>query len=432
MLANLRFAARRVFTQTLAIKAVTCLALLLCMAWFGRLHFYRDPGSVFFDKDRAYETDYSAHRRVESQQFIDAYVNGTKSYINGTSQFVNNESGPNKTLCVALSSVKRQTQYLQTTIGTLLHGLTARERADLHVSVLIAETDPTRHPSWHEGWIRRAVDDFYTYQVNATKKAHLQKLEEAGEYSEKGMFDYAYALQRCYDTGAPYVGMFEDDIIMARGWLVRTLLGLQHISDLEDDDKSWLFMRLFNQERSTGWASHDIGGNHEHWIIVGVGIGITASVLLARRRWLLARQYVDIETLLVTVVILVPGLVILFYQSGKASLLPPSPGVFNEPFGCCSQAMVFPRAQVPLMLETMRAKRKGQVDLLLDEIAIRNNLEQYALYPVQAQHIGIESARKTAKTEAQAIWSMAFEDLDPGRLEREQLEMVQKYYGWEE
>lgn len=113
MLTNLTFTARRVFTPTLLFKAAACLALLLCMAWFGRLHFYRDPGSVFFDKDRAYETHYSAHRRVEAQQFIDAYVNGTKSYVNGTSQFANNDSGSNKSLCVALSSVKRQTQYLE-------------------------------------------------------------------------------------------------------------------------------------------------------------------------------------------------------------------------------------------------------------------------------------------------------------------------------
>ncbi|KAJ3461093.1 hypothetical protein MRS44_011960 [Fusarium solani] len=370
---------------TLAFKAATCFAFLLCMVCFGRLHFYRDPGSVFFDKERAYETHYSAHRRVEAQQ---------------------------------------------TTLGTLLHGLTAQERADLHISVLIAETDPTRHSSWHEEWIRRAADDVHTYQVNVTEKAHLQHLEEVGHYSEKGVFDYTYALQRCYHTGAPYIGMFEDDIVLARGWLVRTLLGLRQISGPDGERKSWLFMRLFNQERSTGWASRDIGGNNEHWIIMGIGIGISASVLLARRRWWLARKYLDLETLLVTVVILIPGLVILFYQSGKASLLPPSPGVFNEPFGCCSQAMVFPRVQVPLLVESLRAKREGQVDLLLDEIASNNNLERYALYPVQAQHIGIDSARKTVKGEAQAIWSMAFEDLDPGMLEQDHREMVEKYYGW--
>lgn len=152
MLINSAFTARRVLglaTPTLVVKAAACLGLLLCMAWFGRLHFYRDPGSVFFDKDRAYETHYSAHRRVEAQQFIDAYVNGTKSYVNGTSKFASNDPETNKTLCVALSSVKRQTQYLQTTIGTPLHGLTARERADLHVSVLVAETDPSRYLSWH-------------------------------------------------------------------------------------------------------------------------------------------------------------------------------------------------------------------------------------------------------------------------------------------
>lgn len=93
---------------TLAFKAATCFAFLLCMVCFGRLHFYRDPGSVFFDKERAYETHYSAHRRVEAQQVIDSYTNDKNT-------FPSNRSGTNKSFCVALSSVKRQTQYLQVT-----------------------------------------------------------------------------------------------------------------------------------------------------------------------------------------------------------------------------------------------------------------------------------------------------------------------------
>lgn len=41
---------------------------------------------------------------------------------------------------------------------------------------------------------------------------------------------------------------------------------------------------------------------------------------------------------------------------------------------------------------------------------------------------GLESARKTPKAEAQAIWSMAFENLDPIVLEREHSRLVEEYY----
>jgi hypothetical protein len=329
------------------------------------------------------------------------------------------------------------------TVGSLLHGLTKQERDDLHISVLIAEPDPTRHPNWNETWLRLAVDDVFTYDLDDTTMAHLRQLQKTQSYLEKGVFDYTYALQRCYDTGALYIGMFEDDIILADGWFIRTLRGLAGIPGSTQD---WLFMRLFNQERSTGWGSREIGGNHEHWIILGVGMGISALVLLAHRRWRASRRYLDLETLFVVVFILVPGLVILLYQSGKASLFPPSPGVFNEPFGCCSQAMIFPRVQVPPLITYLRGKKKGQVDLMLNDVATENGLDRYALYPVQAQHIGelllrplrdwlltalgIESARKTTKNEAQAIWSMAFEDLDAKALKKEHQKMVSQYQLW--
>ncbi|KIL89040.1 hypothetical protein FAVG1_07434 [Fusarium avenaceum] len=401
--------------RSLFLKASTCIAFLLCLSWYGKTHFYRDPGSVFFDKTRAYETHYSNNRKVEAQQVIDSYIKE------------NPATDQNKSLCIGLSSVTRQMQYLPMTVGSLLHGLTKQERDDLHISVLIAEPDPTRHPNWNETWLRQAVDDVFTYDLDDKTMAHLRQLQKSQSYLEKGVFDYTYALQRCYDTGALYIGMFEDDIILADGWFIRTLRGLAGIPGSTQD---WLFMRLFNQERSTGWGSREIGGNHEHWIILGVGMGISAFVLSIHKRWRASRRYLDLETLFVVVFILVPGLVILLYQSGKASLFPPSPGVFNEPFGCCSQAMIFPRVQVPPLITYLRGKKKGQVDLMLNDVATENGLDRYALYPVQAQHIGIESARKTTKDEAQAIWSMAFEDLDAKVLKKEHQKMVSQYQLW--
>ena len=255
---------------------------------------------------------------------------------------------------------------------------------------MIAETHPDVHPSWHQDWIREAVDDFYTYNTSDMEKDRLRVLEETGAYAEKGVYDYMHALRRCYDTGARYIGMFEDDILLADGWMVRTLQSLSQIPTVDDDDgeRPWLFMRLFNQERSTGWASRRVGDNNEAWIILGIALGVAMPAFLARRRWCFARAYIDVETVCVVVLILNPALVVLFFQSVKASLLPPRPGVFDEPFGCCSQAMVFPRTQVPLLLDFLGEQRKGQIDLMLDQLAQEAGLTRYAAYPVQAQHIG--------------------------------------------
>lgn len=239
-----------------------------------------------------------------------------------------------------------------------------------------------------------------------------------------------HSLRRCYETtGAPYIGMFEDDILLADGWLVRTLQHLSQIPAVDDEERPWLFMRLFNQERSTGWASHEIGGNNEAWIILGIALGITIPAFLARKFFHLPRKYLDPETILITALLLNPALVILFFQSGKASMLPPTPGVSAEPFGCCSQAMIFPRSRIPTLLYFLEEARQGQVDLLLDNLAQQKRLTRWASYPVQAQHIGLESSRMTEGDEAQAIWSMAFESSDPATLGREHAQMVEEYYG---
>lgn len=257
----------------------------------------------------------------------------------------------------------------------------------------------------------------------------VRNWEESGNFREKGVFDYNQALQRCYDTGAPYVGIFEDDILLADGWFVRTLRGLQDIMSSGQDETSWLFMRIFNQERSTGWASREIGGNNEIFIIIGIAFGFLLPITLARWKWRSVRQYLDWETISVLVFMLNPAMVILFFQCGKASMLPPSPGVAAEGFGCCSQAMIFPREQAPALMDYLKWMKRGQVDLLLKHYAKEEQLLRYNLYPVQAQHIGMDSARKTIKSEAAAIWSMAYEDLDARRLQREHQDMVSEYYG---
>nr|POE54937.1 hypothetical protein CFP56_64610 [Quercus suber] len=325
---------------------------------------------------------YSLHRKEEAQDFIDAY--GRKEV--GDDQRISNG---NASLCVAFPSVKRaHSRYLEIAVASLLQGLTSEERQDLHLTILVAETEPSNHPNWRQAWMEHAVDDIVTYNVSAEEMQRLQQWERQGDYLEKGVYDYVYALQLCYEMGSPYIGIFEDDTIVADGWLVRTLQSLRKLSVPKNQDNSWLYMRLFNQERSTGWQSRHIGGNHEYWIIGGLASVVSVAAMLARRRWRLARTYFDVDTVAVLVVIVIPALVILFFQSGKASVLPPWPGVYNEPFGCCTQAMVFPRVQVPLLAEYLQKQKEGQLDILLNNLARETGLIRYAMYPVQVQHVG--------------------------------------------
>jgi hypothetical protein len=49
---------------------IVTLTLLFFFVLYGQNHFYRDPGSIFYDARRAYERHYSLHREREALQYI--------------------------------------------------------------------------------------------------------------------------------------------------------------------------------------------------------------------------------------------------------------------------------------------------------------------------------------------------------------------------
>ncbi|OJD14587.1 hypothetical protein AJ78_05074 [Emergomyces pasteurianus Ep9510] len=409
------------------------LFVLSLFIYYGKTHFYRDPGSIFYDPGRAFERTYSLHRESEAKEYIRTVAGRNET----GSTF---KAGEKPVICGVFSTVKRKgVQYVETAIASMVYGLTPAERADLHLGVLFAHANTTAHPSLKLEWLHRAVDFTFTYKDNMPEETFLklQTLEETANFQEKGVFDYTYALKQCYAKKTPYIAMFEDDTLFADGWLVRSLIALREIeSAAADVMKPWLYMRLFNQERSTGWAHRNIGGNNEPWIILGIAAAILAPAFLVRR-WLQLRRSSSsssrdcaayLGAIYAIVLFTVPCFVILFFQAGKASMLPPSPGVFRELFGCCSQAMIFPSERVPGLIEFLERKERGQVDLLLKDLAIAEGFDTYALYPVQVQHIGSSSVRGTSRQEAQAVWSMAFENLNADSLHKEHLEMVSQYY----
>ena len=275
-----------------------------------------------------------------------------------------------------------------------MEGLTEVERSALYLASFFTNSDPAIHPTWNTPWLASLLDEAYTYNVSDERLEELKRYETVGAVKPKGVFDYTYALQHCYEQGAEWVALFEGDVIFASGWFARMLDGLRQIEEvLRLRTSDWIFMRLFNQERSTGWSNRYVGGNNEHWISLGIDLVALPLLFIARRKSPGARRHLDNWTLAVLCFLAIPSMVVLFFKAGKASMLPPSPGVRIEPFGCCSQAMVFSRDQVPPTIQYLRERVEGQVDLMLNDRSRATGLARIALYPVQVQHIGKSTTR---------------------------------------
>jgi hypothetical protein len=57
-------------------------------------------------------------------------------------------------------------------------------------------------------------------------------------------------------------------------------------------------------------------------------------------------------------------------------------------YGCCSQALLFRRYQVPLLLDFFKRKGEGPRDSLIEDYADELGLSRWALAPSVFQHIG--------------------------------------------
>lgn len=136
------------------------------------------------------------------------------------------------------------------------------------------------------------------YNIPPEEIMELERLEDQQDFSTKAVYDYTYALKRCYDTRASWIVIFEDDIMLAEGWFVKTLQGIADIQRLfAASSRDWLFLRLFNQERSTGWASLTPGQNHEALISILIIIPTVSALLMLRHRSACFRRHLDNATL---------------------------------------------------------------------------------------------------------------------------------------
>ncbi|KAA8649346.1 uncharacterized protein ATNIH1004_005247 [Aspergillus tanneri] len=325
-------------------------------------------------------------------------------------------------VCFFVTVRRELDDYFDPSIGSLLEGLDPRERRALYLNVLFADTDPTRHPSWGQNWVDRLTDTSSSYNVSGEQLAHLQAIEKDKDFHEKGVYDYIYALRACQVTNAPYIAIFEDDIILAEGWMTKTLKALADINHIVQNKTSWIYLRLFYTETALSWTSSDFAYRNMP-LIFGLMMLLTIGCLLVLRRFPICHSYLDYPTVFVISLVCVPAFTALVYMMGKYNIMPLRGVVEMNTNGCCTQALVFPRAQVDDLVRYLEEKR-GQTDLLIEEYAEQTGLTRYALAPPQLQHVGLKSSRGNADIHTQSTWAFWFEDNDPITLKREHEDLL--------
>jgi hypothetical protein len=426
------------FLRTLVTKAAARALLVTLLVFFLAFQYckyrlWRDPHSGFFNSDHVYDFDYSDARKEEAEKFIQG--------ANETSSAPFRHARNDPVVCAAYATVKRpELQYLTNSVGSMLYGLSGQERGALYLYLLFADTDPTRHPEWNAPWISNIVDRAGTYNMSEREFTRIQEMEKDRNFYVKGMFDYVYILEECMNTTAQYIAIFEDDIMFADGWMARLAKALAQLkletpssASFDADPKgSWLYLRLFHTETSLMWEKDDALYAYMP-LVFAFAIASTYFVLSGLRSKSIAlRPHLDTGSIAVLCLVTVPLFTALVYMMGKWTLLNPQGPTKLNKHGCCTQALVFPRQQIPPMIEWMRMKKHGQTDSMIEEYADINGLDRYALFPQAVQHVGLQSSRDNLAINSKSTWAFYFEANDPVKLNKEHGTSIKQGLPWAE
>ncbi|EME77406.1 uncharacterized protein MYCFIDRAFT_191517 [Pseudocercospora fijiensis CIRAD86] len=371
----------------------------------------RDPTSLFFDPDLGFERLYTAQREAEAHAFIDKW-NAMRPY---------EAKSANQSICIGIPTAQRaNASYFETTVGSILAGLSPEERSELYVLPFIAHLDPQKHPAYQTSWLHGATDDVLIYNLERKERnyvAHLEKSEK--NHHKKSLIDYKYILNACHEVGTPFILIVEDDVLAAAGWYAHLKAAL--ITKVRrSTTESSLYLRLFYTEKNFGW-------NKEHWlsylVYSTVVEGLVAGLLVGLRRRSRTRRLLTPTFCIAILILCIPLLILLFFATGRLTLFPLSHGLQPmDKYGCCSQALLYPRDQVPGLIDRFEQELSGiklrkAVDALIETYADEMGLKRWAAIPSPFQHIGtrsgkqikVEKSTKWGRTSAERIWNLEFE-----------------------
>lgn len=355
------------------LKAFLVFAAVYCIAvQYFRVVSAPDPSSLFFKIRIGYERRYTSVRINEATEFI----------AKSQSSNLELKASTDPSICLAIPTVQRNgIMYFDLLVGSLLDGLSNEEQTDIIVLPFIANIDPHAHHAYNQTWLHTLTDTVFTYEnVSLIDKARMRSQESPDGHKNKALFDYSYMLRRCLETNAPYISMLEDDVIAADGWYRRTKAAVQEMENMAEY-RSSLYLRLFYNTRIQGW-------NSESWPLylfcsVAFEILLVSFLRLVRRVNKAASRFLTLRTSLFILLVCSPACIGLYFAAGRLTVHPNPTGIHQmNGYGCCSQALLFPRSQVTPLLRYFRKRRTGPRDELIEEYADRNRLTRWALTPV--------------------------------------------------
>jgi hypothetical protein len=230
--------------------------------------------------------------------------------------------------------------------------------------------------------------------------------------------------------------MLEDDVIAADSWLAKTTQSLRQIekkaTEHGDPYFNWFYFRLFWFEPGMQWATDNASWVPHMYFTISLGTFVVSGLLLLSRRYKGRSEKCskwgawwipDGWTIIVLSLVTTPAFVILFFMVGKEGLMP-TRGVFPMRWGCCTQAMVYPRDQVPPLVEWIHEKDKVSIDVMVERYADEKRLERLAIAPQLMQQVGLSSTRDSKEEELRRIRALQFEDHDVVKLKKDHTKLT--------
>jgi hypothetical protein len=395
---------RRYSVPTTALIILTFSSLYLVAFQYYHHTSYRDPTSYFFDSRRAYERLYSSQRIGEAEAYIAAAEHAVRPTRSSTESPL---------ICVGIATVaRRRDQYVSLTVGSLLAGLSDEERKSIFLNLLIGHTEPSQHPISAERWVDALPDRILQYRKESPDFDQIRAWEEGGWYRNKTIYDYSYLLKDCYDTGAEYVAMIEDDTLAVAGWLPRALKALDAVVNAmhaRAPVEKWMYLRIFYVDDLLGWNSEE-WPRYVFWSLT-VWTLLTGTMVAMKKRFRRQFEPLSFTAIMILSCLCIPAAITLHFLAGRQTMWPTPPGILEmNKYGCCSQGLIFPRSIIPLLLERSDLKTDWLVDMMIETIANKEGYTRWAVVPPLLQHIGATSSKGYGfDNSARHLWNFRFE-----------------------
>lgn len=416
------------------IRNVNILFVLAYLFAFVYLSFscYADPGSFFFNPDKAYTPKFSNVRVQEALQFLESVAPPRRSIAPSPELENLSKSSVSFTrdapkVCVGIPTWGQRTeQYLPQTLASLVDALSPEERNSIHIKVLIVDNAPTKHPAYQTPWLRRLADEVRVYdglhnQTRVSQSPAEQQTATDPPFhltkQQKSASDFSLLADACYESRAPFFALIEDDVITSRDWYDRLIRGATALEGkYREGSRDWLYLRLFYSETFLGWNNEEWP---TYWRWIFAAYAVVASLLILGTRaaanvWpqhLLRPANATRQLYLSVLGLWMPLVILLYFLAGRLSMQPMRHGLQLMPsYGCCSQGLVFPARHLEKLSQHLLHPPEKNLfpDQIIERWADDESLLKWALVPSVLQHIGRMSS-STAGGMRKATWNFRFE-----------------------